>query len=224
MKKILKLILAALMIAAAAGCTNTNNNDAAVNTTPAPTAEQAENSISETQEPINGTEIELEKINGTAVVPDGFYVIGEDYPITEQMCSDIGVEFDKMQTAISMLQGQILIVPCNEPYSSSSHYYIKVKDKKYEDITLSELSESECSLIVSAVVDSFGAVGYEIEERNGLRFFVFTADQGYGNVLRYATIIDGHMIYIYSNTLQDGAEEEIRSTLEKIAFSIRCQY
>lgn len=217
MKKILTLILAALIFILVAACNNTNNNNAAVETTEKTTTGQTENPITEATESVNGTEIALKKINGTAVVPNGFYVIREDYPITEQMCSDIGVEFDNIQMAISMLQEQTLIVPCNEPYSSSLHYYIKVKDKKYKDITLSELSDTECSLIVSTVVSSFGVDDYEIVERNGLRFFVFNN----GNVLRYATIINGHMIYVYSNMLSESATEEQKTVLEKIAFSIR---
>lgn len=220
MKKTLTLILLALMLVLVGACSNSNNN-VAVETTEKTTTEQTDNSITETQDIVNGIEIELKKINGTAVVPEEFYVIGEDYPITEQMCSDIGVESDNLREGITMLQGQTLIVPNNEPYSSSLHYYVNVKDKKYEDITLSELSETECSLIASTVVNGFGVEDYEIVERNGLRFFVFNADLGLGNVCRYATIIDGHMIYVYSNTAPEGATEEQRTVLEKIAFSIR---
>lgn len=221
MKKTFILIFLALMLVLVVACSDTNNNNVSVETTKKTATEQTNNIITEAQEVVNGTEIELKKINGTAVVPEEFYIIGEDYTITEQMCFDIGVEADNLRKAIPMLQGQILIVPKNEPYSSSLHYYIKVKDKSYEDITMSDLSDAECSAAASIVVSSFGVNDYEIVERNGLCFFAFNADQGLGNVCRYATIIDGHMIYVYSNTAPDGATEEQKAVLEKIAFSIR---
>ena len=219
MKKIYLLVLSLLMAILVTACNNTEN--IAVETTEETVTSQTEKSITETKEPVDGTEIELDGINGTAVIPSGFYILREDYPLTEKMCSDIGVELDNVQKAISMLQGQTLIVPDNEPYSSSLHYYIKVKEKKYDDITLSNLSDYECSIFASSVVKSFGTNDYEIVERNGLRFFVFNADQGMGNVCRYATVIDGHMIYVYSNTASDGVTEEQKAVLEKIAFSIQ---
>lgn len=169
----------------------------------------------------DSTEYSIERLNGSIRVPNGYHVFGEDQNFTEQMCEDIGVRIENMENAIPMLQGQTLIVPAGEPYADSVHFYLKVKEKKYDDITLSKLSISEYNMLASTIVSSFGVHDYDTVEENGLRFFVFTANQGLGDVLRYATILNGHMIYVYANIGENTLSEQQRSDLEYIAFSIQ---
>ena len=168
-----------------------------------------------------GVEYDIASLNGSIRVPKGYYLFGEGVSFTDQMCQDIGVTPDNMRSGLSLLQGQTLIVPSNEPYSDSFHIYIKVKEKKYDDITLSELSLSEFEQLASMVVESFGVSDYEMVEGNGLRFFVFTANLGFGDVCRYATILNGHMVYVYAQAGNKPLTETQKKDLEHIALSIQ---
>ena len=178
-------------------------------------------STEEDERDAESTEYAVEKLNGSIRVPNGYYVFGEDIEFTEQMCEDIGTSIENVRKAIPLLQGQTLIVPSDEAFAESVHFYLKVKEKKYDDITLSELPMSDYRTVASTIVSSFGVRDYETVEGNGLRFFVFTADQGLGAVLRYATILNGHMIYVYANNGNNTFTEQQKSDLEYIALSIR---
>lgn len=164
---------------------------------------------------------DIPNLRGSISIPSGFYVFGEDIPYTDEMCRDIGVEPENMKKAMPLLQGQTLIVPADEPYADTSiNIYLKVKDKKYEDVTLASLSYSEYRLLASAVVSSFGVKDFDTIEGNGLRFFAFSYENQ-GNICRYATILNGHMIYVYANTGSSPISEEQRGVLEYIALSIQ---
>jgi len=169
----------------------------------------------------DSTEYAIGSLNGSIRVPNGYYVFGEDVAFTEQMCKDIGVSIENMRSAMPMLQGQTLIVPSDEPYSESVHFYLRVKEKRYDDITLSDLSLEDYHAVASTVVASFGVDHYETVEGNGLRFFVFQYNQGLGNIVRYATILNGHMLYVYAQVGDHTLSEQQRSDLEDIALSIQ---
>lgn len=165
--------------------------------------------------------IEVSALKGTICIPNDYYVFGDDYEYTDQMCNSIGLDSEKMSLKISSLQGQTLLVPANVQYNGNNAIYIKVKDKKYEDITLSDLTQVEFDLLVSTIVKSFGTSEYSVVEGNGLRYFVFSANQGLGNVTRYATILNGHMVYIYWSTGENTITQEQQSILENIALSVK---
>lgn len=173
------------------------------------------------EQDVDSTEYSVKALNGSIRVPNRYYVFGEDQDFTEQMCEDIGVQFENMKTAMTLLHGQTLIVPADVPYENCSKFFVRVKDKEYDDITLSELSMPEYNYIASLIVSSFGVKDYDTVEKNGLRFFVFTANQGLGDVLRYATILNGHMVYVYCEYGENTISEQQRADLEYIAVSIQ---
>lgn len=173
-------------------------------------------------EPIeSGTRVNIPRLKGSICVPECYYALGEDLPYTDEMLNKINIKKENFEEALPFMQGQTLIVPADEPYENSLHYRLKVKDKKYNDITLSELSLSDYNLLASTIVSSFNVNHYDTVTGNGLRFFVFNANQGLGNVCRYATILNGHMIYVYVNTGDNLITNEQQTLLESIALSIR---
>lgn len=169
----------------------------------------------------SGTRVDIDMLKGSICIPEGYYAFGADLPYTDEMLRNIGVLRENFEQALPLLAGQILIVPANEPYADSLHYYVKVKEKKYQNITLSELSSEEYNMLASAVVNSFHTDTYDTVTGNGLKFFVFNADMGMGNVCRYATILNGHMIYVYLNTGSEAITPEQQAVLESIALSIQ---
>lgn len=160
---------------------------------------------------------EIPKLNGSISVPNGYYVFGEDIPYTDEMCRAIGSELEKMKTAISFMQGSTVIAPANDPNFS---IFLKVKEKKYDDITLSALSDAEYRLFAATVASGFGVNEFDTIEGNGLRFFAFLYENQ-GNICRYATVLNGHMVYVYANTGSEPITREQRSVLEYIALSIQ---
>ena len=185
-------------------------------------AATAESRIGETiPDSPGGSRLEIPALHGSICLPAGYYAFGEDIPYTEQMCRDIGLEPENVEKAIPLLSGQIMIVRSDEPYTSDSMtIYLKVKEKKYEDLTLSAVSDSEYRLYASTIVGSFGVREYETMEGNGLRFFVFS-HEAMGHVCRCATILNGHMIYVYANTGTKPITEEQRAVLTGIALSMQ---
>lgn len=167
-----------------------------------------------------GERIEIKALDGSICIPDGYYAFSEDLPFTEEMLRDIGVERENFEAAMPLLMGQTIIVPAGEPFSESLTIYLKVKDKKYGDITLAELSEADYEFFAGTVVLGFGVSDYETVEGSGLRFFVFNADQGLGNVCRFATVLNGHMIYLYVNTGEEMPDEELMALMTDMALSI----
>ncbi len=226
MRKAIPTILALLIMLTLVACggnqaaNNTSSPEANTNLVSEPATEPSEEPASEPI-PESGTRVDIPRLKGSICVPDGYYALGEDLPYTDEMLSRINVRKQNFEEGLPLLQGQTLIVPADEPYADSLHYYLKVKDKKYDDITLSELSLSDYDLIATTVVSSFKVDHYETVTGNGLRFFVFNANQGLGNVCRYATILNGHMIYVYVNTGDDVITKEQQALLESIALSIR---
>jgi hypothetical protein len=134
-------------------------------------------------------------------------------------------EILQLPELIAKEQGVHLVICIDEfqqigEFSDSLTIYLKVKDKKYDDITLAELSDADFKLFAGTVVLGFGVSDYETVEGNGLRFFVFNADQGMGNVLRFATVLNGHMIYLYVNTGKENPDEELVEMMTDMALSI----
>lgn len=136
------------------------------------------------------------------------------------MCHDIWVDPEGIQFRVSVTQNDTLIVPSDEPYSDSIQIVLRVKDKKYEGITLSELSDEDFTALAASIVYSFGVSDYEIAEGPGLKYIVFTYNNGLGNDYRFATILNGHMIYVYANTGSEQISDELKADIEYIALHI----
>lgn len=168
-----------------------------------------------------GYEYRISKLNGTVRIPDGYYAVDEEHELSDSACAEVGIDPAALAEAMPLLEGQTLVFPSDEQYSDSMHIYIKVKDRAYNDITLAELDQDAYELLVSMVISGFGTNSYETVEGNGLRYFVFTENQGMGNFCRYATVLNGHMIYIYANTGDRTITAKQRAVLESIALSVR---
>lgn len=168
------------------------------------------------------TRYSITALNGSISVPNNYNIYALDVPYTDEMCYSQGIDPEGLRLALSLMDNNALIIPADEQYSSvSQKIYLKVKEKKYQDITLSELSKTEYELLASTIVSSFKAEQYETVEGNGLRFFVFKYNQGLGYTCRYATILNGHMIYVYSTTGDTSISPEQQNVLEYIALSIK---
>ena len=217
MKRVITIVLSLLILLtiSACGSSQTAYTRASLETKAHMPSESASESIQEA-----GSRVEIASLKGSICVPDGYYALSEDLPYTDEMLKSISINKQNLEEVLPLLQGQTIIVPAGKPYADSLHYYIKVKEKKYENITLSNLSQSDYDFVASSVVSSFNVDQYETVTGNGLRFFVFNYNVGLGNTYRYATILNGHMIYIYVNTGDKTITKDQKNVLESIALSI----
>ena len=137
------------------------------------------------------------------------------------MCKAQGVGYDNMISYLEMSTIDVLIVPADQPLNSAEvQFEIRVKDQKdYGIDNLASLNDEDLKSFANALVSGFGASDYEIAEENGLRYVVFSTKIMQDQV-RYATIINGKMVYVFSECngmLPDHFAED----LHQIAMSIR---
>ncbi len=160
-------------------------------------------------------------LKGSIMVPDTFNVYGEGIPYTDEMCLSQGMDPANTRQALSILDNQIMIILADEQYKDITFkIYIRVKEKEYGDITLAQLDQENFDFMADGVTQSFGVDEYEMVEGNGLKFFAFENDLT-ENECRYATIIDGHMVYVFAQTGDKKLTDNQRKILEKIALSIK---
>lgn len=82
-------------------------------------------------------------------------------------------------------------------------YLCRIKDNKYEGVDLRRCSAAEATSLLNVIYGSFGttATDKEIVTINGVPYLKFNWMNG--TQLRYATIVNGDMIYIWA-TRDDG--------------------
>ena len=210
----LALITALLLTAVLCACGASNKVDRKQTSEPEANASAQETAEAEGQYKISG-------LPGTFDVPDGYNVYSLESGFTEEMCKAQGVGYDNMERYLEMSTIDVLIVPADQPLNSAEvQFEIRVKDQKdYGIDNLASLNDEDLKSFANALVAGFGVSDYEIAEENGLRYVVFSTKIMQDQV-RYATIINGKMVYVFSECngmLPDHFAED----LHQIAMSIR---
>ena len=141
-----------------------------------------------------GTEYEIAALEGTVHIPDGY----------------------NAPEAVSA--NEVLITPST---TDGREITITVNDKIYDDVNYAEIKKGDAELYALNAVLGYGAADFDIVEGNGHRFFIFASKDASGNLFHYATIIDGHMVYVSMNTGDEPISEELQADLENIAMSIQ---
>ena len=141
-----------------------------------------------------GIEYEVAALEGTVHVPDGY---GAPQPAGENKALIAASDGSDVEIAIT------------------------VNDKIYDDVNYTDIKKGEAELYALNAALGFGAADFDIVEGNGQRFFTFTSKEGADNVFHYATIIDGHMVYVSMDTGEEPITEEQQADLESIAMSIQ---
>lgn len=109
-----------------------------------------------------------------------------------------GIGADMFEPYMSINNKALLMFDINERIPAEFDISIRIKDKKYEGLDLRKCSASEVSMMLNSIYTSFGstASNKEIVTISGVPYLKFTWMNG--SELRYATIIDGDMIYIWA--------------------------
>ncbi len=172
-------------------------------------------------QPEGYTRYDFSPLAGSVLLPDDYVAYSNYLPFLEEKCIEQGIDPENMKSALGTIFDDAMLVPADEKYEDASmKIFIKVKEKKYGDITLSELSPDEYELTAATIVSSFGEDDYETVEENGLKYFVFHTDATVENQCRFATILNGHMVYIYAATGNNEITEQQYTVLKNIATNI----
>lgn len=118
--------------------------------------------------------------------------------ISEAAVIRSGIGADMFESYMSINNKALMMFDIKERLPAEFDISIRIKDKKYADIDLRKCSASEATMMLNQIYTSFEstASNKEIVTINGVPYLKFTwMDK---SELRYATIINGDMIYIWA--------------------------
>ncbi len=171
----------------------------------------------ETPVPEGYTEYFVTELYGRITVPDDYYVFGEEIDYTEEMCRESGLEPDQMKQYLELSPDQVQIIPRGESFTDPSiKFLLYVNHNEHPSISFDRLSEEEYKVVADSIIAKYEGLDYTTVEHDGIRFMVF----GDGKVLRYATVLDSSMIYIYAVTSGAEITPAEKAVLEGIALSL----
>ena len=140
-------------------------------------------------------------------ISDEFNVlIKGETQITDEIAASFDTDKERLELYLSMQGSDLLAVRKGESLSggNSGEIHVRIKPDKYNDISnLADLSELEQNMIAKTLISGFpGIDDYELYKTSDACFIVFEVNM-MGNEIRYATVIDGAMIYVFYH-LEDG--------------------
>ncbi|MCQ2497696.1 MAG: hypothetical protein MJ133_01815 [Lachnospiraceae bacterium] len=230
MKRILLSIITLAVCFTIAACgkeeitiTRKNNNENPVeekiektpdtSTTSAPVIENEPEEVSTALYPVK-------EADAGFLVPEGYMAISRDVELTDEEVDKLGYSRDKIERYLSLTFYDVIILPEGYNFSNTPvEFRIEVKNPEYDGINFGELSKPEQEAIAQVLILGFNEDKYELVKTDTTTFIKFYTKLQKPE-LRYATIIDGRMIYIYA-TEDGGIEDKYADVLESIVFSFR---
>lgn len=164
----------------------------------------------------------LSALPGSLKISEKYNVYSLDNPFTEDMCKSQGVEYDNMNLYLEFSGFDMVICP-KEDLLSNPSFVIEVRvksDKDYGINNSKDLSDEDFSIWAYALSSGFGAGDtYTVVETDKAKFVVFDWE-GY-NQRRYATIMNGKMVYIIGESTNKDVLASIDTDLKSIAESLK---
>ena len=169
-------------------------------------------------------EYRISDIPGKISVSEKYHAYSLDNEYTAEMCASQGVDVDRMKTYLELTKEyskvNMILVPAEEPIATTNfEILIKVKEKDWEINNLNELNENEYKLTADALVAGFGA-DYETYKINNIKWVVFDCFIS-TNQTRYATILNGKMIYVFGQNKTASVTDEQRNDIREIVDSLK---
>ncbi len=193
---------------------------------------EEETALQGTGEAAGSKEAEDETDIGSYTVMDGhitvyldrnaFDVFLQDNSDNQEALEHQGVTRAQMDLYMNGVGYDIMGVPCDQSIKDCDwRFILHVKDPAYEGIdNLKNLGEIEKGMLGDTLAASFAIDDYELYQTEDVDYIVFEAL----NSLRYATIIDGRMIYIYIHmdhgSVTDSERELLRSIIDRIDWNL----
>ena len=160
----------------------------------------------------------IKELSATVRIPDGYDVFSKDNPVSDEVLKRHNVERDKLEYLISVYNADLWMFPENEIYPTDFQINIKVKEKEaYVQIDdLRKWSFDDRSELVEAFLTGTGADKYEYYESESALFYKADWFMDGHPEERYASIVDGKMLYIYSQRQNGPLTEKDRSNLKYV--------
>ena len=164
-------------------------------------------------------------------IPEGPFTVVLDEAkyniITSGMSADdpavlrSGIPSGMFETYMSLSNTSLIMTDINDALPAPFEIDIRVKDGKYDDLDLREYNAVYANLMLDTIYSSFGdtASGKEIVNINGVPYLKFSWLNG--SELRYATIINGDMIYIWVNHDAGEVSDDEAALLLEVVKSVK---
>lgn len=220
MKKAVAFLLLIISSIILNGCAEQSTTDNTI-PTKAPVLEVSEEKAVDIDNLKSG-EYRISDIPGKIKVIKKYHVYSLDNEYTPEMCTAQGVDIDEVTKYLKLTKEHtnvnMILVPANEPLVSPNfEIQIKVKDKYAEIKNLNDLSEPVYETTASALVAGFNT-DYETYKTNNVKWIVFDCFVS-TNQVRYATILNGKMIYIFGQNKSGTVTDEQRNDIKEIVDS-----
>ncbi len=154
---------------------------------------------------------------------DVFNIFVQDNQAGSQSLKRCGKTKADMDDYMQSVGFSLRAVPVDaEAWGDNFEIRISIQDGKYPQIgNLKDLGDTELSETAAKLLSGFTAEGYEFYENDQALYIVFDCDM-YSPQQRYATIVNGDMIYIFCRSdteLSDAMRDELRQTVDCFIFS-----
>ena len=129
-----------------------------------------------------------------------------------------GITAEQIDLYLSLSNRELLLLKLGDTVTSDFSISIRVKDRKYEDLDLRTLDSLSVRLVFEQLYATFGSdtSNKEIITINGIPYLKFN----WKDEQRYATILDGDMIYIWGKRANGSLSNEEQALLRHVVESI----
>lgn len=198
MKKIIIVLFTLILVCVLAACTEL---DSAIDSS-ADKGRTSRNSV-DTAAPLKeGNTYILTALNAEITVAEDYSVYALNSGFTEQMCQTQGIDSaDKMTQYLQLSGNDMYILPREDSFLDPSFVVsVRIKEEDYGIESFKDLNDTEFDLMAESLIAGFtGSDGYTVYENDTAKYVVFnyTAIEA---ECRYATILDGKMVYFIVQT------------------------
>lgn len=176
---------------------------------------------------LNGTEYIF--LNGKMTIPlseDAYNVLVEDIDPNSPAIARLGLDKSRIDQYMRMASTSLEAYPVSAGGIGNSDLSLnlKIKEPEYTGVySLNNFTQEEREAFALEMLSSFTDVrgDYAWFESNGIPWLVFECDMSLNKQLRYATVIDGRMIYLYFAKSSDYPNAEEAEELKAIVQSIK---
>ena len=164
-----------------------------------------------------GTEREYTFMDGKLTLqfdPAEYDVYTQDNSDMTEVLERQGLTQAQMDMYMQGLGYQLMAVPAGESFLDCDwRFLLHVKAPKYDDIkNLKDFGTAYEKFLCGTIVRGFGVSQWDLVQTDAVDYFVFEAL----NSVRYATIVDERMIYLYITAEKGSVTDEQREALRAI--------
>ena len=170
----------------------------------------------------------LADLPGTIMVDDKYNVYSLENEITEDMCLAQDTSYEQVISYLELNKSfggiEMVILPVSEPIGRADfEIQIKVKTKDYGVSNLKDVNEKEFNEFAEWLMQEFSSAecdGYEIYETPNAKFIAFDCKMTKYQK-RYATVINGKMVYFIASSPNLKISEEQNNDIKNMVDSLK---